>query len=84
MASNNYRGKVIDGPLPPGVFDASDIEPNLTTAHEHLPVMEELMRREPLFHRSGFGTTRPDFEKMTATDFWEVGVTAAVSAWIHL
>jgi hypothetical protein len=31
------------------------------------------MKREPLFHRAEFGTTRADFEKMTASDFWEVG-----------
>jgi hypothetical protein len=33
------------------------------------------MRREPIFHRPEFGTTRRDFENMTDPDFWEVGAS---------
>ncbi len=36
-------------------------------------ILEELVRREPIFHRPEFGTTRADFERMTMPDFWEVG-----------
>lgn len=38
-------------------------------------VLEELMTREPIFHRPEWGTTRADFERMTAPDFWEVGAS---------
>ena len=51
------------------------MEPQLTTDPEHMAVMRELMQREPLFHRSEFGTTRKDFEKMIAPGFWEVGAS---------
>ena len=51
------------------------MEPHLVTAPEHMPVLNELMRREPLFHRPEFGTTRKDFEKMTAPGFWEVSAS---------
>jgi hypothetical protein len=69
------RVTVIDGPLPPGIWQRSDMEPHLVTEPEHLPVLQELMEREPLFHRSGFGTARKDFEKMTAAEFWEVSAS---------
>jgi len=45
------------------------------TAPEHMAVREELMKREPLFHRPEFGTKRSDFERMTAPTFWEVGAS---------
>jgi len=38
-------------------------------------VLDELARREPLTHRGDCGTTRADFEAMTAEDFWEVGAS---------
>jgi len=37
--------------------------------------LAELSRREPIFHRPEFGTTRSDFEAMTADSFWEVGAS---------
>lgn len=40
-------------------------------------VLEELVAREPLFHRTEHGTGRADFEAMTAPDFWEVGASGA-------
>jgi len=69
------RVTVIDGPLPTGIWERTDIEPRLATAPEHLAVRDELMQREPLFHRAAFGTKREDFEKMTAPEFWEVGAS---------
>ena len=36
---------------------------------------QELRQREPIFHRSGFGVSRQDFEAMTAPTFWEVGAS---------
>ncbi len=51
------------------------MEPQFVTAPEHIAVLEELMRREPLFHRAEFGTTRKDFEKMTAPEFREVSAS---------
>lgn len=53
----------------------SATEPDLATATQHLAVLEELRRREPVFHRSEFGTTRADFERMTGDAFWEIGAS---------
>jgi hypothetical protein len=43
-----------------------------TTDPKLLDVLAELRRREPIFHRPELGTTRADFESMTAADFWEI------------
>lgn len=51
------------------------MEPNLVTDVRLLPILEQLKRREPIFHRPEFGTTRSDFEAMTEPDFWEVGAS---------
>lgn len=40
-----------------------------------LPVLEDLRRREPIFHRPEFGQTSSDFERMMAADYWEVGAS---------
>lgn len=53
----------------------SDNEPPLRTDPEVADVLEELARREPIFHRKEFGTTRADFERMTVEDFREVGAS---------
>jgi hypothetical protein len=67
-----YSVKVIDGPLPTTLWESSNVEPHLATAPEHTEVLHELIAREPIFHRPEFGTTRKDFQKMLAQDFWEV------------
>jgi len=41
-------------------------------------LLAELMAREPLFHRKELGTSRMDFQAMTAPDFWEVGASGKV------
>ena len=51
------------------------MEPWLTSDPELLGVLNELVSREPIFHRPELGTTRADFENMTLTDFWEVGAS---------
>ncbi|WEB38264.1 DUF4440 domain-containing protein [Streptomyces yunnanensis] len=51
------------------------MEPDRVTDERLHGVLAELMRREPLFHRPEFGTTRADFEAMTAPDFWETGAS---------
>ena len=38
-------------------------------------VLEELKRREPIFHRHEFGATRADFENMMEVTFCEVGAS---------
>lgn len=38
-------------------------------------VAQELVAREPIFHRPEFGTTRSDFDQMMTEDFWEVGAS---------
>jgi hypothetical protein len=52
-----------------------EMEPTLTTDPELVEILAELASREPIFHRPEFGTTRADFERMTADDFWEVGAS---------
>jgi hypothetical protein len=47
----------------------------MSTAPHLLAVLEELKRREPIFHRPELGTTRADFENMTDPSFWEVGAS---------
>ena len=51
------------------------MEFSLTTAPELLDVLSELSAREPIFHRPEFGTSRADFERMTAEDFSETGAS---------
>jgi hypothetical protein len=41
----------------------------------NLKVLNELIQREPIFHRPELGTTRQDFENMTIETFWEVGAS---------
>ena len=50
-------------------------QPTLSTASHLLAVLEDLKRREPIFHRPELGTTRRDFENMTDPSFWEVGAS---------
>jgi len=38
-------------------------------------VLEELRRREPIFHTPEFGTTRADFDRAMASEYWEVGAS---------
>ncbi len=51
------------------------MEPERQTAAHLLGVQQELIDREPLFHRPEHGTTRRDFEAMTAQEFWETGAS---------
>jgi len=51
------------------------MEPTLVTAPHLIDVLEELKRREPIFHHPEFGIERVDFEHMTAPEFWEVGAS---------
>ncbi|MHB1936146.1 MAG: nuclear transport factor 2 family protein [Acidobacteriaceae bacterium] len=53
----------------------SDSDPRLLTDPALAKVLAQLIRREPIFHRPEFGTTRTDFENMTAKDYWEVGAS---------
>jgi hypothetical protein len=53
----------------------AETEPWSTTDPALLGVLDELMRREPIFHRREYGASREDFEKMTAPDFWETGAS---------
>jgi hypothetical protein len=38
-------------------------------------VLEELRRREPIFHTAEFGTTTADFEQAMAPEYWEVSAS---------
>jgi hypothetical protein len=52
-----------------------ETEPTLTTASELQGILAERTRREPIFHRPEFGTSRADFENMTEEGFWETGAS---------
>ena len=51
------------------------MEPRLVTAEKDRPVLEELKRREPVFHRAEFAGSRAAIEAMVAPDFWEIGAS---------
>jgi hypothetical protein len=51
------------------------MQPSRITQPDLLGVQEELIQREPLFHRPELGTSRHDFEAMIADDFWETGAS---------
>jgi len=40
-----------------------------------IQVLDELRRREPIFHNAEFGTTTAEFERVMAPDYWEVGAS---------
>jgi len=40
-----------------------------------LVVLEELRKREPIFHNPEFGTTTADFDEAMAPHYWEVGAS---------
>ncbi len=46
-----------------------------STSPELQSVLEELRKREPIFHTERFGRTLDEFERSTAPDFWEVGAS---------
>ena len=50
-------------------------EPDLVTPAHLQDVLDELRRREPIFHHPEFGTARADYEHMTADDFREIGAS---------
>ncbi len=52
-----------------------EMEPTLATDPALRSVLDELVSREPIFHRPEWGTTRAHFESMTMPDFWEVGAS---------
>jgi hypothetical protein len=45
------------------------------TAPELAGVLAELSAREPIFHRPEFGTSRADFDRLMAADYWETGAS---------
>lgn len=51
------------------------MEPDLVTEDRLLPILQELIAREPIFHRPEHGATRAAFEAMTDAGFWEVGAS---------
>ncbi|TBR37287.1 DUF4440 domain-containing protein [Dyella terrae] len=46
--------------------------------------MDELIAREPIFHRPEFGTARADFERMTDPSFFEIGASGHVYSRSHV
>jgi hypothetical protein len=60
------------------------MEPRRQTAAELLPIQDQLIRREPIFHRAEFGTTRADFDAIMAADFWEIGASGKHYSRAHI
>ncbi|MDR3740436.1 MAG: DUF4440 domain-containing protein [Terracidiphilus sp.] len=56
--------------------EATDTKDVFThTDPELLPILEELRRREPIFHTPRFAVTLDDVERGVAPEFWEVGAS---------
>lgn len=70
---NVHKVEVVDGPAPS--FADGGHEPSFDHSHNNAGVLTELLRREPIFHRAEFGLERADFERMTASEFWEIGAS---------
>ena len=51
------------------------MEPDLVTDPSLLGILAELRRHEPLFHRRELISSRAEFERETARDFWETGAS---------
>jgi hypothetical protein len=51
------------------------LEPTPITESRLSLVLEQLVAREPIFHRPELGTSRQDFERMIEAEFWEVGAS---------
>jgi len=47
----------------------------LHTDPDLVPVLEQLRLREPIFHTPEFGSTRAEFEKATAPEYWETSAS---------
>jgi hypothetical protein len=52
-----------------------DSEPTFTTAPGLQEILAQLSSREPIFHRPEFGTTRAEFDRLMADDYWETGAS---------
>lgn len=50
-------------------------EPDLVTGPYLKGALDELRRCEPIFHHPKVGTTRADYQHMTAEEFWEIGAS---------
>jgi hypothetical protein len=44
----------------------------------HQRVFEELRNLEPIFHYPELGTSEADYQRMTDSDFWEVGASGRI------
>ena len=51
------------------------VTPFFTTDPILLPILEDLIAREPIFHRPQFAATLEDFDRLMAPDYWEVGAS---------
>jgi hypothetical protein len=60
------------------LMDSRYLEPENATPPELRGVLAEISAREPIFHRPEHGTSRADFENMTAEDFWETGASGRI------
>lgn len=69
MTSSDDRYRAILGQAGQSILVTSDANAELAG------IVDALARREPLFHRPEFGTTRADFDAMLTEGFWEIGAS---------
>jgi hypothetical protein len=69
------RGFRLDLRLKSQLKKAMNNKPWLKVGKTLFETLEDLKKREPIFHRSELGTDRADYEKMVIDDFWEVGAS---------
>ena len=51
------------------------MEPLFRTDPRLLPILDELKKREPIYHTREFGLTHTERERVTDTEYWEVGAS---------
>lgn len=52
-----------------------DDSPFACTDPRLLPILNELRRQEPIFHRPENGSCTEDFDRLMAPDYWEIGAS---------
>src|SRR5579864_2085688 len=52
-----------------------DDSPFARTDPKLLPILDELQRREPIFHRPDYASSVEEFDRLMAADYWEIGAS---------
>lgn len=60
------------------------MKPSLVTKPDIIHILEDLKKREPIFHHPELGTTQQDLENMIDERFWEVGASGTYYSRDHV